>query len=126
MKTWHNVTKDELVQELCPGVTMTNGELINRLNWAEYLNIIKSIIELGINDNEDVVDGYIEGVLRDLYDLIIRIMEDRYPDKEESDAYISSSSTQDTKRSLIKIAMAHTSKSWPDFEKEIKQKLNIE
>lgn len=126
MKTWHNVTKDELVQELCPGVTMTNGELINKLNWAEYLSIIKSIIELGMNDDEDVVDGYVEGVLRDLYDLIIHVMEDRYPDKEESDAYIASPSTQDTKKALIKIAMEHTTKTWPDFEKSIKEKLKIE
>ena len=126
MTTWYNVKKEEIVHELCPGVTATDGELTNRMNWIEYLNCIRPIVNLKINENEEATLSLIELMLGNVYRQFVAVMENRIPEIEEVEAYKKIPNVRITASYLTHLAMSHTEDTWKEFETDTKQKLGIE
>lgn len=125
MTTWYNVKKDNICHELCLGVTATDGELIQRMNWAEYIDCIRPIINLKLNENKKETYGLIEIMLGNVYRQVVRVMEDRNPEIEEVEAYKKSQNAIMTATYLTELAMSHTTETWTEFEANMKQKLGI-
>ena len=126
MTTWYNVKKEEIMHELCPGVTITDGELINRLDWIEYLNCIRPIVNLKINENEEKTSSLIELMLGNVYRQFVAVTENRIPEIEEVEAYKKSPNVRVTTLYLTHLAMSYTEDTWKEFETDTKQKLGIE
>lgn len=125
MKTWDDVTREELVQELCPGVITTNTDLINQLNWIEYLRHIRDMIDMGMTDDPFITREHVQDVVVDIFMTLTRLVEERGAEPEEIREYILTPYAQKTINSLTEIALHHTSETWPEFEKQMREELNI-
>lgn len=126
MKNWHTVTKEELFNEVAPGVIFSNTDLIDKLNWAEYLPHIRDMIGFGMNLNRELTAEHVEDVLDDIFMQEFHLMYDRWPEPDEIAENRKQEYTQRTKEALIQLTMSHTSETWPEFEKQMIEHLGLE
>lgn len=115
MKTWDNVTRDELVQELTEGVYATNVELQNKLNWTEYLRHMRDMLSMGMIEDPMITREHIQDVLIDIYMTMVRLVDKRGAEPEEIRKYISLPNTQETINALTEIALNLTDENWSEF-----------
>lgn len=115
MKTWDDVTKDELIQEIAPGVYSTNAELQNQLNWTEYLRHMRDMLEMGMLKDPMITREHIQDVLVDIFMTTVRLIENRGAEPEEIQKYIRSSHAQKTIDALTETALKLTNENWPEF-----------
>lgn len=115
MKTWDDVTKDELIQEIAPGVYSTNAELQSQLNWTEYLRHMRDMLEMGMLKDPMITREHIQDVLVDIFMTTVRLIENRGAEPEEIQKYIRSSHAQKTIDALTETALKLTNENWPEF-----------
>lgn len=126
MKNWHTVTKEELFNEVAPGVMFSNNDLIEKLNWAEYLPHIRDMIEFGMNEDREMTEEHVKDVLEDIFMQEFHLMNNRWPEPDEIADHIKQPYSQKTKDALVQLTMSHTSETWPEFEKQMIDNLGLE
>lgn len=126
MKTWDEVTKEELILEYAPGVYATNAELQNQLNWYEYLRHMRDMLRTGILSDSAATREHIQDVLVDIFMNMVHVMEDRSPEPGEIDHYIRGEYAQKTINTLTGIALELTEENWPEFKERMCKEVGID
>ena len=126
MKTWDDVTKEELVHEMTDDVYTINEELQNQLNWTEYLRHLRDMLSWGMLDDPLITREHLQDVVVDIFMDMTKVIQDRYPEPEEIQEYIRSSYAQQTINSLTEIALKLTHDNWPDFKERICEEAGLD
>ena len=126
MKCWANATKEDILQEMAPGVTMTNTDMINKLNWTEYLPHIRDMIDMGMSVDRELVDEHVTDLIESIFMSMGRLIYDRPVDPKEVTEYMETEHAQKTREALIQLTMSHTAETWPDMEADIRRKVGME
>lgn len=126
MKTWDDVTREELVQEISSGVYSTNTELQNQLNWTEYLRHMRDMLHMGMLDDPMITREHFEDVLVDIFMTSVRLLEKRGAEPDEINRYIQSSAVQKTVDALTEVALKLTNENWIEFRDNLCKEVGLD
>lgn len=126
MKTWSSATIEDVVKEVSPGIFESNDEMINKLNWIEYLPHIRDMIDMGMYLDWGLVDEHVEDVLESIFMTTVRIMEGRPADPNEVAEYMSTEYAKKTREALVQLTMSNTPETWPETEADIRKRVGLE
>lgn len=115
MKTWDDVTREELVQELTEGVYATNAELQNQLNWTEYLRHMRDMLYMGMLEDPMITREHIQDVMADIFMTTVRLLEERGAEPKEVHEYLQLPHVQKSIDTLTGLALNLTVENWPEF-----------
>ena len=116
MKTWDTVTHEDLIQEIIPGVTGINSDMVNKLNYISYLAHISELIKMGINKDASIVREHFEDLFTSIYIEQCRALKDIYPEPDEISKYMHSPSTHDAIDRLVIITIQLDESNWKGFK----------
>ena len=126
MKTWLEATKEDVVTELCPGVTITNDDMINKLNWTSWLAHIGELINMDSNQFEMIVREHFETVILCINGERTRAETGDYPTDEQVDTYMASDAAKQTIEQLTKLTVSLTKETWPEFRDKLCQEVGLD
>ena len=126
MKTWLEATKEDVVTELCPGVTITNDDMINKLNWTSWLAHIGELINMESNQFEMIVREHFETVILCINGERTRAETGDYPTDEQVDTYMASDAAKQTVEQLTKLTVSLTKETWPEFRDKLCQEVSLD
>lgn len=126
MKTWDDVTKEDILYEVSPGVFASNEKLIEQLNWFEYLRHIRDMIDMGMYLDRELVDEHIEDVLESIFMTATRLLEDRPAEPDEVSNYMTTEYAIKTREALVNLTISHTPETWPAMEADIRKRVLLE
>ena len=126
MKTWLEATKEDVVTELCPGVTITNDDMINKLNWTSWLAHIGELINMDSNQFEMIVREHFETVILCINGERTRAETGDYPTDEQVDTYMASDAAKQTIEQLTKLTVSLTKETWPEFRYKLCQEVGLD
>ena len=125
MKTWLEATKEDVVTELCPGVTITNDDMINKLNWTSWLAHIGELINMDSNQFEMIVREHFETVILCINGERTRAETGDYPTDEQVDTYMALDAAKQTIEQLTKLTVSLTKETWPEFRDKLCQEVGL-
>lgn len=126
MKTWDDVTKEEIFQEIAPGVSATNDYLVNQLNWTEYLRHMRDMLFMGMIDDPMITREHLQDVVADIFMNMTNAIEGRFPEPDEISNYIRSPYAQETINKLTSLALNLTEENWPEFRDSICKEVELD
>ncbi len=127
MKTWDTVTKEEVIKKLDSGKEIVvNTEMINKLNWTDYIRHIRDMIETGMYLDRELVDEHIADVLVDIFMTTTRLVENRPAEPSEISEYMNTEYVRRTRYDLVNLTMSQTPESWPEMEAHIRKQVGLE
>ena len=126
MKTWLDATREDVLQDLAPGVTSTNVDMINKLNWTSWLMHIGDLINMDSNQFEMIVREHFESVILCINGERTRAETGEYPDDDQVDAYMASDAAKQTIEQLTRVTVSLTKESWPVFRDKICQEVGLD
>ena len=126
MKTWPEATREDIIQELAPGVESTNADIINKLNWTSWLAHIGELINMDSNQFEMIVKEHFETVMLCIHGEMTRATSGEYPSQEEVDEFMKAPSTVETIQKLTSLTAQLTKETWPEFRDGICKEVGLD
>ena len=126
MKTWLEATKEDIIQEIAPGVESTDADMINKLNWTSWLAHIGELINMDSNKYELIVKEHFETVTQCIHGESRRAMTGEYPTTEESAKYMKNPDTIAMIQHLTNVTMRLDKESWPIFRDKICEDVGLD
>ncbi len=119
LKTWTNVTREDVMREVAPGVLEKDQQKINQLNWSSWLMHMGDLLDMDVHSYALTTREHFDTVLFIDYGEYIRATEDHYPPYEEMDAYMKTPEVQQTLDYLTQTTIRLTKENWPEFRDRI-------
>ena len=127
MKTWNEATREDIVQDIAPGITATNADMINKLNWTSWLMNIGGLVEMDeSNKFELTTREHFETIFLLDYDEQVRAMTGKYPEYGEVEKYMNHPETKKKIEYLTQVAAKLTQKDWPEFRDHICSEVGLD
>ena len=126
MKLWNEATRNDIVNEVIPGIEVLDDAAIEKLDWTSYLAHIQDCVREELNQDEDFVRGHFDDLLFLIYVERIRAERGEYPGIEKIMAYRSLPGTKDMIENLTNVIVNLTMETWPEYKKKVCEKVGNE